>query len=298
MSEISFEADLKLKDGRRLAYGLYGRRDGIPIVDFHGIPGSRREASLVSSLVAREDLCLIGFDRPGYGRSTPLRSYRICDISADLAALMDHLGIDRFIALGFSGGAPFALACAAHMPQRIAALGIVSGVGPSEIGSAGMHETNRRKFNLAQKYPALARWLLTRAFSGLRSQPGRLEGQLNKIWEQMPDPDRRALSDQRLAGGIISVTRDAIQSSVSGWVGEELLMARSWGFELQAVTSANIQLWHGVEDRNVPLAMAQAVAARLPGCQANFVAHEGHISLLFNHGAEIIDRLVCSIAGR
>jgi pimeloyl-ACP methyl ester carboxylesterase len=292
------EDSLTLKDGRLLAYGVYGNPSGIPILDFHGIPGSRREAELVSRFLERSDLRLIGFDRPGYGHSSPKPHYQISDITGDVVALLDHLEIPRCIGLGFSGGAPFALACAQRIPERFLTLGIISGVGPAKIGSKGMHASNRKKFNLAQRFPWLTRVMLSIAFSHLRSHPEKIESQLRNIWQQMPEPDQDVLQDESFAESIISVTRDAISHSVKGWVNEELLMASSWGFELGSVACPHIFLWHGVEDRNVPLLMAKAVADRLPNCQATFVSHEGHISLLFNHGAEIIDTLVRSILGQ
>lgn len=292
------EDTLTLKDGRLLAYGVYGNPAGIPILDFHGIPGSRREAELVSRFLERSDLRLIGFDRPGYGHSSSKPHYQISDVTGDVAALLDHLQIQRCIGLGFSGGAPFVLACGQRIPERFSSIGIVSGVGPSTIGSKGMHASNRKKFNLAQRFPWLARLMLNTALSGLQSHPSKLESQLRNIWQQMPEGDRDVLRDARFAEGIIQVTRDAISRSVKGWVNEELLMASSWGFELGSLASPPIFLWHGMEDRNVPLAMAKAVADRLPNCQAHFVAYEGHISLLYNHGSEIIDTLVRSISGQ
>jgi pimeloyl-ACP methyl ester carboxylesterase len=293
------EDTLLLKDGRRLGYGIYGKadpRDGIPVFDFHGIPGSRREAALIAEFLSRDDVCFVGFDRPGYGRSSPKHGFRIPDLPGDAAALADALGVERFIALGYSGGGPFALACACRIPERIAAAGIVSGVGPAEIGSEGMHASNRKKFNLAQRLPGLARWMLTAGFSNLRRDvrrsPQCLREQMGKIWQQMPEPDRQVLQDARFADGILAVTRDAIQETVSGWANEEILMAQPWGFRLEDVHCSTLYLWHGELDCNVPIAMGKAVAERLPGCNASFVSGEGHLSLLYNHGAEIVETLI------
>lgn len=283
---------LTLKDGRKLGYGLYGNTQGLPLLDFHGIPGSRREAALMADFLGREDLCFVGFDRPGYGCSTPRGGFRILDLPEDVIALTNHLKLDRFLVLGYSGGGPFALALAARHPERIAAIGIVSGVGPARSGSKGMHASNQRKFDMARKMPWLARAMLFAAFSGLRKNPARLSSQLHHIWEQMPAPDQKVLSDWRFADGILAVTRDAIQNSVNGWVNEELLMALPWGFTPQEISCSNIYLWHGSKDKNVPLAMGKAVAEQLPGCRASFLKDEGHLSLLYNHGSEIIATLV------
>lgn len=291
------EEVLQLKDGRQLGYGIYGNPEGIPVVDFHGTPGSRREAKLIADFVGREDLRIIGIDRPGYGQSSYRAGYgragfRIASFPDDVRALADHLHLDRFIALGYSGGGPFALACGRWIPERIAALGVVSGVGPAVVGSEGMHESNRKKFDLAKRFPWLARIMLRAAFSNLRRNPEQLEAQLKRIWAQMPEPDRQALQDERFAGGILAVTRDAIASTVRGWANEELLMAQPWQFDLEDVRCPNIYLWHGCMDKNVPPAMGRAVASRLPNCHAIFVEGEGHLSLMYRYGGEIIETLV------
>ncbi len=316
------EDSLKLKDGRWLGYGMYGNPKGIPILDFHGIPGSRREAALIAEYLGRDDLCLVGFDRPGYGRSSPQRSFRVASFTEDVISLVDHLGIQRFIAFGYSGGGLFALAAARNIPERITALGIVSGIGPPQVGSEGMHEANRKKFNLAQKWPAVTKLLLTVAFSSLRRHPEKLSSQLEKIWQQMPEPDRLALQSRPIthsrqalqesqillgrqdtldrsvsqkrpfSDGILAVTLDAISGGVSGWVNEEVLVAQPWQFDLSDIHCPNVFLWHGCLDRNVPVAMGKAVADRITGCQAEFIEGEGHLSLLYNHGREIMDRLV------
>jgi pimeloyl-ACP methyl ester carboxylesterase len=49
---------------------------------------------------------------------------------ADVVALADRLGIDRFAVLGYSGGGPYAVVCALAIPERLTCVGIVSGAGP------------------------------------------------------------------------------------------------------------------------------------------------------------------------
>ncbi|MRR29829.1 alpha/beta hydrolase, partial [bacterium] len=247
------ENTITLPDGRLLGYGLYGNPDGIPIFDFHGIPGSRCEAKIIASFIKRDDLCFIGFDRPGYGRSSPKHNYKVNDIPADVSALADHLSLSRFIALGYSGGGPFALSCAAQMPQRLAAIGIVSGVGPSEIGAEGMHESNKKKFNLAQRMPGLSRLLLNAAFSKMKRHPEKMGATLKQVWLQMPEVDQKVMQDLVFADGITEISKDAIHQTVRGWVDEELLMAQPWQFNLADIKAKNIFLWHGELDRNVPV---------------------------------------------
>ncbi len=44
--------------------------------------------------------------------------------------IVDHLGVDRFATMGWSGGGPHTLACAALLPERVIACATVAGVGP------------------------------------------------------------------------------------------------------------------------------------------------------------------------
>ena len=288
------EKTITLPDGRLLGYGIYGNPLGIPIIDFHGIPGSRREAELIASFIKRDDLCFIGFDRPGFGRSSPKRNYKIIDIPADVAILADHLNLNQFIALGYSGGGPFALACAAQIPERLAAIGIVSGVGPSEIGSEGMHESNKKKFNLAQRMPLVSRFLLSAVFSKMRRHPENVGSDLEKVWLQMPDVDQKVIQDPIFSNGITEVSKDAIQRTVRGWVDEEILMTQPWQFNLTEIKARNLFLWHGELDRNVPISMAKAMAERISACKAKFFSAEGHLSVIYNHGSAIISELVAA----
>jgi hypothetical protein len=51
-------------------------------------------------------------------------------------------------------------------------------------------------------------------------------------------------------------------------------------------------LWHDELEQDVPIAMGQAVTQRLPQCKAVFYPEEGHLSLIVNHGEEIVTTLM------
>jgi pimeloyl-ACP methyl ester carboxylesterase len=119
-----------LPDGRVLGYAQYGVPGGIPVIGLHGTPGSRRMFEIAHSPAAALNIRLLAPERPGFGISSyhsgrDLRSY-----AQDIAAFADALGIPRFAVAGVSGGGPYAAACAAFLPERVAALGLVSPIGP------------------------------------------------------------------------------------------------------------------------------------------------------------------------
>jgi len=119
-----------MPDGRRLSYTDAGPRDGKPVFYFHGIPSASSEwqmwgdEPLLQSLGVR----LIAIDRPGVGASSFQPGRRISSWPADVLALADELGIARVSVLGYSGGGSYAAACAALIPDRLDAVGMVSSV--------------------------------------------------------------------------------------------------------------------------------------------------------------------------
>ena len=49
----------------------------------------------------------------------------------DLRTIADTLGIDKMVVVGLSGGGPYTLGCAAAMPDRVVAAGVIGGVAPT-----------------------------------------------------------------------------------------------------------------------------------------------------------------------
>ena len=110
---------ITMNDGRIVGFADYGSPDQTAVVWCHGGPGSRLEPSFVADAAARAGLRLIGIDRPGYGLSTPQPGCTIGGWVPDALAVLDHLGIDQFLALGVSTGGADALALASHSSDRV-----------------------------------------------------------------------------------------------------------------------------------------------------------------------------------
>jgi pimeloyl-ACP methyl ester carboxylesterase len=108
----SRDSVLRLADGRRLQITQAGAPDGIPVLLFHGIGGSRLEALIVDDQARESGVRLIAPDRPGIGLSDPKSRFSYIVWPADVLQVADHLRLRRFGVAGLSGGALFALACA------------------------------------------------------------------------------------------------------------------------------------------------------------------------------------------
>ena len=78
----------------------------------------------------------MSYDRPGYGGSSPNPNRDVGSAAADVAAVADALGIERFAVMGHSGGGPHALACGALLPERVVAVVSMAGLAP--FGAEGL----------------------------------------------------------------------------------------------------------------------------------------------------------------
>jgi pimeloyl-ACP methyl ester carboxylesterase len=122
------DAAITLPDGRALAYTDLGRRSAPVVMYCHGAPGSRLDLETFGDAFAAENVRVVSADRPGYRRSSAQPGRRREDWPRDIATLADHLDVERFAVMGASSGGPYALACAALLPDRVAGAGVVCGV--------------------------------------------------------------------------------------------------------------------------------------------------------------------------
>lgn len=277
----------RLPDRRRLGFAEYGELTGKPVFYCHGWPSSRLEPRGFESGISSLGLRLIAPDRPGYGLSTPSPMRTLSDWAADISHLADDLKIERFALLGISGGGPFALACAARIPQRLTSVVLVCSLAPlaSPELTRGMVRLHRWLLLFAQKAPWLAQKL---AILFLRGFWGKGEQVLPKQAEvRLPECDRRALSNPDLREALIASSTEALRCGVRGAASDGLLYARPWDFHLRQIR-VPIHLWHGEQDVILPPAMGRYLAAHIPDCRATFCPDDGHFSLPFNKTTEIL----------
>ena len=110
---------LTLADGRALAWSTFGDPAGSPVVWHHGGLSCRLDAQRGDTAAREAGVRLIAPDRPGIGGSDRDPGRTVASWAADVAALADHLGLDRFATVGWSAGGPHALATAAGLGDRV-----------------------------------------------------------------------------------------------------------------------------------------------------------------------------------
>lgn len=266
---------LRLADGRRLAWLECGDPAGVPCVHLPGTPTAALAGLAYDDAARRAGVRWIAVDKPGYGSSDLHPSRRLLDIGPDLAQLADHLSFDRFAVAGESGGGPWALAAATVIPERLSAVLVAAGVGPPEVGVAGMRRDNRWLLTVAARAP----WLLSVPMAATRRRlrdPGRAAALVGKHLAAAPEIEQQMYDARpQLLDIAVAAGAEALNGGTHGAVQELRLVARPWGFRLADVRT-HVDLWHGGHDVNVPVGTARAVAAALPDCTLRVDADAGH----------------------
>ncbi len=283
---------VRLPDGRRLGYAIYGSLTGKPVICFHGFPGCRWDFAFLDGLARRQQLQLICFDRPGVGLSSLCDERPVEAICWDVAQLIRHLGLTKPALLGVSGGGPFALACAAGLKECAGAV-IVGGLGriPGEEALRGMNLSNKGLFLVAMEYPRLTALPLWGASQMMKHFPSFYLKNLRRV---LARPDQGAVGgqDEKAARHTVQMGREIFAQGTKGLMREAASLVRPWKVRLNSI-KCPVYLWHGAADRNVPLAMAKDLAQRIPGSVLHIVPREGH--LLFSSHSEDILKCLASL---
>lgn len=274
-------------DGRELRVWDAGEPSWPVVIHHHGSPSCGLLPPEVLEAAAARELRIVSYDRPGYGESTRLPGRLMAHAAADVAAIADQLGIERFATMGVSGGGSHTLACAALLSDRVVACACVSGAAPFDAEGldyfAGMGEMNAEEINIIkQGSEAHIAWL--REFDNeMRSAtPEQLREQMHTLLSPV---DRDALTD-KVAEYLHASFVEATKAGVEGWSDESFAGYEPWGFDLTTI-GVPTSVWHGGQDRFVPVTHGRWVAERIPGCDLHIHEELGHISLIVGLTGEI-----------
>ncbi|GAB4051073.1 alpha/beta fold hydrolase [Catellatospora paridis] len=108
--------------GVRLAYRVWGEPDAPPMVLLHGIGGGGPgDWDTVAAQLA-DRWRVYAVDQRGHGHGDRTSGYAIDLLVADVAGLLDALGLKRVVLIGHSLGGVVAYLFAARHPERVDAL--------------------------------------------------------------------------------------------------------------------------------------------------------------------------------
>jgi pimeloyl-ACP methyl ester carboxylesterase len=265
----------------------------MPLVFHWGTPGAAVWFGPLAAAATRAGLRLVMYSRPGYAGSTPRPGRSVADAASDVAAVLDSLGADTFVTMGWSGGGPHALACAALLPDRCVAATSLAGAAPYPAEGldwmAGMGAENIEEFSAALEGEEALTTAIERMAKDLKTIRGAdvaaaLGGLVSEV-------DKRALTGE-FADTLAEGFRRAVSTGIAGWRDDDLAFTRDWGFDLDTIRRP-VAVWQGGQDRMVPFSHGQWLAAHIPTARVHLYPDEGHLSL----GVASLDRIVADLAG-
>jgi pimeloyl-ACP methyl ester carboxylesterase len=266
------EGTITLEDGRTVGFADFGTPDQIAVLWCHGGPSSRLEPESFAASAREAGLRFIGIDRPGYGWSTPQPGRTIGGWVSDAIAVLDHLAIDRFVAVGASTGGAYAMALAASSNRVLAAVACcaVSDMGWTEgkemVHGAPLAWGSRDR----EKVMAIA----TEQFGANGSKVDVHSGGI-----PLPPSDRALFADPEYLACWLRNVKQMFVQGVAGYADDRLADGVGWGsFNVGKVTCP-VAVIHGGSDNFVPVAHARHTATIVPGATLRICEPLGHFSI-------------------
>ena len=261
MPEV-IERDVQTGDGRML-HTFDSGGDGPVVLFHHGSPATGALLPPVLAAASVRGVRLIGYARPSYGGSTAAPGRDVAAAAGDVAAILDHLGVQTCGTFGASGGGPHALACAGLLPDRVRAVATLAGIAPYS-----------EEYDWFSGMAAPGALRAARAGRGARAHFAETEEFDPSVFV---DADWAALQGEWAQLGADAGAAGA--AGPDGLVDDDVAFASDWGISLDALT---VPAWfvHGELDRMVPVSHARAMLSACPTGELWLRPRDGHVSVL------------------
>jgi len=266
-------------DGRELCVESGGDPDGRPVLTHNGTPNSRLLHRPAVQDAEEQGIHLLSYDRPGYGGSTPHPGRSVADCTADVRAIAGVFGYERLAVWGISGGGPHALACAALLPDLVTAVATLASVAPYDAPDldyfGGMGQENVDDMLLLDRDPVAARAKLDAdREESLQLSPD----MVLEAWPSLLSPVDAAALTGDLADYLVRCMKDGLAPGGEGWWEDSVAIQTPWGFQVDEIR-VPLQVWHGAQDRFVPVQHGEWIAGQIHGVDAHLTETDGHLTL-------------------
>jgi pimeloyl-ACP methyl ester carboxylesterase len=273
--------------GRKLRILEAGQPDGVPVLALRGTPQSLLLYDGWIADAQSRGIRLIGYERPGYGGSTRHPGRTVASAANDVDVIAKALGLNRMLVWGVSGGGPHALACAALLPDLVAAAAVLGSIAPYPAAGldycAGMGEDNVADFKAALKGGVVHRQAVEASASKL------LHADLETIVEALRSllcPVDAAVLTTDFADFVLRSVREGIGESRDGMIDDDIAHITPWGFELSQIRIP-VLLMHGEQDRFVPVSHSRWLASKIPNVEARLLPDDGHLTVSLRRIPEV-----------
>ena len=281
------EVLIDLPDGRTLQVGTLGEPSGQTVLFHHGTPGSVNLVRMLAPLADDGSLFIVTTSRAGYGKSSRLEGRNVASVVRDARAALDSLGRSDYVVVGWSGGGPHALACAALDAPRCLAAWSLAGVVPTNMDfdwTDGMGPENVEEFALAKaggpEYEARM------AKDGEAFSTATKENIIELFGGLLSEPDKAVMEPESAREDFVASMHQGFEMGWRGFFDDDEAMMKEWGFDPSSIT-VPVAVWFGQHDLMVPPTHGEWLVKNLPTATKSFFPDDGHVSLVVNHLDEL-----------
>jgi pimeloyl-ACP methyl ester carboxylesterase len=282
---------IECPDGRTLEAATFGHPSGHTIFFHHGTPGSTSMVQDFESFLEFGNFFFVTTSRPGYGSSSRLEGRDVASVVSDVGTVLDFFHRNTYVALGWSGGGPHALACAAlDTPRCLGALTLAS-VVPLDVDfdwTAGMGPENLEEFALAKKGGAPYEEFIA-TIGGLFAEANE-QNIIELFGGLLPDIDKEVLANDKSRQVLATAVRHGFLNGWRGFYDDNVAFFSPWGFDPTTI-AVPVSVWYGDADLMVPPTHGAWLASHLPSATAHHHPEDGHLSLYARHVEELAANL-------
>ncbi|CAN6814223.1 unnamed protein product [Brassica oleracea] len=282
---------IKLRDGRHLAYKELGapREEAkFKMIYIHGFDSCMHDSfffhNLSPALLEELKICIVSFDRPGYGESDPDPNRTPRSIAFDIEELADGLGLGpKFSVIGFSMGGQIIWSCLHYIPHRLGGAAMVAPVVnywwrnlPAKLSKEAlslMLPRDQWMLRVAHYAPWLTFWWNTQRWFSIASyiscDPNILSFQDKEIFSRLGYNDLNQ-AYARKQGEYESLHRD-LMIGYGHWEFDPLDVQNPF-----KNSNGSFHLWHGDEDMFVPVSLQRFIISKLAWVRYHELTGSGH----------------------
>jgi pimeloyl-ACP methyl ester carboxylesterase len=161
---------------------------------------------------------------------------------------------------------------------------------------AGMGPENIEEFGAAVQGEAVLTAFLDSAAPMVSTLTG--ESVAESLGGLVIQADQAVLTGE-FADHVAAALRASMNSGIAGWRDDDLAFVKDWGFSLgwespspAPADPAPVAVWQGDQDRMVPFAHGQWLAANIQGARAHLMPGDGHLSMTVSAFDRILDDLL------
>ena len=278
-------------DGRNLEIATMGPETGKTVVMHHGTPGSLLTLQAHARALADHDFFFVFYSRAGYGLSDRREGRSVGDVVEDIRAALNFLGRDEYVAVGWSGGGPHALACAALDAPRCRGAISLAGVAPYGDDfdwTEGMAEENKAEFAATLQGGPVFDEAIRKEAEALKLATA--DTIIETFGGLLSAPDIATLESEESRQDFANDTSHAFSVSHYGFYDDNRAMVQPWGFAPSDI-KVPVGLWFGDNDNMVPATHGQWLAAHIAAATPHFHPAEGHLSVITEYRGDIANEI-------